>query len=105
MLTTCSWVKGFAALPSKPGLVPAAVVALTLRSARNGATGILPVLGHGQDGHGTSKWRDKLAAMSACADLKVGATTSRCAHAGRAETNAVARMRKVSVLGNLIATS
>ena len=66
MLATCSWVKGFAGLPSMPGLVPAAFVALTLRSAPNRATGILPVPGHGQDGHGTS--------MSA--DLKVSATTA-----------------------------
>jgi len=40
-------------------------VAPTLRSAQKRATGILPVKGHGQDGHGTS--------MSA--DLKVSATT------------------------------
>jgi hypothetical protein len=40
------------------------IVAPTLRSAQKRATGILPVKGHGQDGHGTS--------MSA--DLKVSAT-------------------------------
>ena len=42
------------------------IVAPTLRSAQKRATGILPVKGHGQDGHGTS--------MSA--DLKVSATTA-----------------------------
>ena len=42
------------------------LVAPTLRLAQKRATGILPVKGHGQDGHGTS--------MSA--DLKVSATTA-----------------------------
>jgi hypothetical protein len=42
------------------------LVAPTFRSAQKRATGILPVKGHGQDGHGTS--------MSA--DLKVSATTA-----------------------------
>jgi len=40
------------------------IVAPTLRSARRRATGILPVLEHGQDGHGTP----------VSADLKVSAT-------------------------------
>jgi hypothetical protein len=39
------------------------------------------------------------------ADLKVGATFLCRAPAGWAIGNAIARMRKVSVLGNLIATS
>jgi hypothetical protein len=39
------------------------------------------------------------------ADLKVGATIFCCAQADRATINAVANMRKVSVLRNLMATS
>ncbi len=56
-------------VPIGSGQVPPplrhAGVAPTLRSAQKRGTGILPVKGHGQDGHGTSM----------TADLKVSATT------------------------------
>jgi hypothetical protein len=62
---------------------------------------------------GTPPWRGKLAATSAHADpsarsgqaLKVGSTIFGCAQADRAKINPAARMRNVSVLRNLMATS
>src|SRR5271157_5262568 len=85
MLTTCSWVKGFA------GIMPGVVAPPWRAAFRSGGF--------------TPPWRGKLAATSARADLKVGATIFCCAQAGRAKANAIARVRKVSVLRNLMATS
>ena len=55
-----------AVILTPPARAQQKIVAPTLRSAPQRATGILPVKGHGRDGHGTS--------MSA--DLKVSATTA-----------------------------
>jgi hypothetical protein len=92
MLTTCSWVKGFAGLPAMPGLVPPGIVAPSWKAAY-------------RSGGFTPPWRGKLAATSARADLKVGATIFCCAQADKAKTNAIASMREVSVLRNPMATS
>ena len=53
----------------------------------------------------TPPWRGKLAATSAGAGLKPDATGFCCVQAGRAMANPIARIRKVGVLRNLIATS
>jgi len=88
MLTTCSWVKGFAAVVAPPWRVA---------YRRGGGTCPDPI--------GTPPWRGKLAATSARAGLKPDATALCCAQAGRTKTNPVARMRNVGVLRNLMATS
>src|SRR5208282_3902806 len=88
MLTTCSCVKGFWFCCAPAGSAIA---------AHAGAFATVAAVSDRRPAVGTPPLQN--------ADLKVGATSLCCAQADMAKTDAIARMRKMSVLRILMATS